>query len=119
METKSCNLCNIDLPITSFNKSLSNKGGLKTRCKSCQRIENKKYDESKLGLLEYYIVYYIPNEHYVGITNQPKARMKHHEKNGKNIDGWRVLFCSSDRHQARLIENRFHDMGFEGLNINC
>ena len=119
MDNKICNLCNISLPISEFNKSLKNKEGLKTRCKKCQRIENKKYDGAKLGLLDYYIVYYIPNEHYVGITNQPKARMKHHEKSGKNIEDWRVLFCTHDRHEARLIENRFHDIGFEGLNINC
>jgi hypothetical protein len=119
METKKCNGCKLDLSLDNYTKSPRNKGGLKTNCKKCRYDKSLKHTKNKLGLLDYFIVYYIPSAHYVGITNQPKARMKHHKKHGRDTANWRVLFCSEDRHEARLMENRYHDMGFEGLNINC
>ena len=116
---KICNGCKLELSLDNYTKSSGNKDGLKTKCRKCRNKINKKYTKGTLGMLDYYIVYYIPSAHYVGITSQPKARMLWHEKNGKDIKNWRVLFCSEDRYEARIMENRYHDMGFEGLNINC
>tara|TARA_R110001606_G_C14839895_1_gene585589 strand:+ start:34 stop:387 length:354 start_codon:yes stop_codon:yes gene_type:complete len=116
---KKCNGCKLELSLDSYTKSPRNKGGLKTKCKKCRHKDSLKYTKEKLGILDHFVVYYIPSAHYVGITNQPKARLLWHKTNGKDIKNWRVLFCSEDRYEARIMENRYHDMGFEGLNINC
>jgi len=116
---KKCNVCKLEKSLDNYNKSTPNKDGLKTTCKKCRSLENKKYRKQVLGMLDHFIVYYIPSAHYVGITSQPKARMKQHERMGRDTTDWRVLFCTEDRYEARLMENRYHDMGFEGLNINC
>lgn len=119
METKVCKTCNLELSLDNYHKGRGNKGGLRPDCRKCRNKYNRKYAKEKLGMLDYFVVYYLPSCHYVGITNQPKARMYDHERFGRDTTGWKVLFCSEDRHEARLIENRFHDMGCEGLNLNC
>ena len=48
----------------------------------------KEYRDSKLG--QYYI-YYLPEEHYVGMTNEIARRISHHKRDGKIVDGHEVL----------------------------
>lgn len=40
---KKCNRCNIEKPVTEFNKSSIKKDGLKGHCKECSKIEWKNY----------------------------------------------------------------------------
>ena len=64
-----------------------------------------------------YTVYYIPEEHYCGITKmKPEKRLAHHKYEGRNIEGWRVLFCSEDKAEAYHHEALFHSvLGMNGL----
>ena len=68
----------------------------------------------------YYTVYYLPNEHYCGVTSMsPEFRMAFHKHKGKNTNDWRVLYCSIDKKEAYYHESLFHGvLGMEGLIIN-
>ena len=83
-------------------------------CKECRSYHNKKHYSKKLD--GYYSVYYLPEEHYCGVTNCVEIRIKDHEKSGKNTEGWKVLYCSPDYNVARHHENLFHSLlGMEGI----
>ena len=63
-----------------------------------------RHERSKL---DHYIIYYLPLEHYVGITNNPNYRMSGHRKHGKDTTGWRVLQTTKTKHEAKYIEALF------------
>ena len=88
-------------------------GTLKERmAKAAKKLHNK-------TLLDYYVVYYIPDEHYCGITNNPKKRMIVHKSKGMNVEGWRVLSCHDTLIEARHQENLFHSvLGMEGISLH-
>lgn len=70
---------------------------------------------------ELHYVYYLPNEHYIGITSQknPYYRINKHKFLGLNTDGWFVINVFSTREEARHLENMLHSyMGFNGINLN-
>ena len=74
--------------------------------KECQQRRRDKYPG--------YTVYYIPEEHYVGISNNPINRMSKHKHLGKIIDGWEVLYSFENPILAHLMETRLHLMGYNG-----
>ena len=46
----------------------------------------------------------------------PEYRMSQHKCNGKNIEDWRILFCSEDQVEAYYHEAMFHSvLGMQGL----
>lgn len=49
MERKKCSKCKEEKPLTSefFYRSRKSKNGFKSRCKDCQRVDNRKWRESK------------------------------------------------------------------------
>ena len=47
-------------------------------------------------------VYYIPEEHYVGITENLYERIQKHKSLGKNIEGYRILKEFNTRQEAPL-----------------
>ena len=66
---------------------------------------------------DYYSVYYLPEEHYCGVTTAVLKRIKEHSRT-RNVDGWRVLFCSKDKKEAYYHESLFHSvLCMEGLRI--
>jgi penicillin-binding protein-related factor A (putative recombinase) len=112
---KTCSTCKKEKELSDFPKKQSTKkDGRAAKCKDCQNEYLKNWREK--DKLNYYLVYYLPEEHYVGITSQPEQRMQEHKSRAKrNINGWRVLFCSEDKYEACLIEAHYHCMGFNGL----
>ena len=40
-----------------------------------------------------YFVYYLPEEHYIGMTNYLKRRMYQHRKKGKCTEGMEIVAC--------------------------
>ena len=74
-----------------------------------KRAQYRSYQE------DHYVVYYIPREHYCGITIQPKARMTRHRTDGFDTTGWRVLACADTREEALILEAEFHLMGMNGM----
>ena len=66
--------------------------------------------------MDHYAVYYLPEENYVGLTNRMEQRIKEHNRQGKNVENWRVLYCSEDKKEAAYHEALYHSvLGMEGL----
>ena len=61
-----------------------------------------------------YSVYYIPEEHYVGMSNNPKYRIAKHKHLGKITEGWEILFSFENPILAHLMETKLHLMGYNG-----
>ncbi len=72
-------------------------------------------DKSKL---DYYVVYYLPKEHYCGHTNNPEVRMgDHRRKKNRNTDGWRVMYACETKVEAAHVEAMYQSvLGINGLN---
>tara|TARA_R110000796_G_scaffold32050_1_gene84311 strand:- start:20 stop:520 length:501 start_codon:yes stop_codon:yes gene_type:complete len=75
----------------------------------------KKYYESLK--LDHYIVYYLPEENYCGVTQNPTKRMLKHKSRGNNPTGWKVLATTKTRQEALTIERKYHtELGMNGAN---
>jgi hypothetical protein len=86
-----------------------------------QRKYNKSYKRKASIILRRsggYFVYYLPEEHYCGITNDLYNRESGHRNTaGKNTDNMQVLFHSMDRSIAAHNEAMFQSvLGINGLN---
>jgi hypothetical protein len=78
-------------------------------------IENSKvYQELRSNEYPGYSVYYIPEEHYVGMSRNVIARISKHKHLGKIVDGWEVLMCFENPIRAHLMETQLHLMGYNG-----
>ena len=76
------------------------------RKESIKKYQMKRYHTEKL---DYFVVYYIPDAHYCGVTNYPSQRMaSHRTKNKFNTDGWRVLACADTKLEAIKLEMQYH-----------
>ena len=77
-----------------------------------REYSRKKYLKKRQN---YFTVYYLPEEHYVGMTNCLKRRLSAHKSQGKIIDGWEVVANFKRAVDAHLFETRLHCMGYEGF----
>jgi len=64
---------------------------------------------------DYFTVYYLPEEHYVGMTNCLKKRLREHENQGKIIDGWEIIANFKRAVDAHLYETKLHCIGYHGF----
>ena len=109
-----CKGCDRDLSIDNFYSNNQNTRGYSYKCKSCVKAMKK---ERELARKHDPLVYYLPEENYCGVSTDITARVKQHKKLGKNIDGWKVLFCSEDKNEVLHMEAMYHSvMGMHGLN---
>lgn len=80
-----------------------------------RRLENK----IKRGVAKQYYVYYLPEENYVGMTNDFESRVKSHKNNNKrNVDGARILRVFDNPFDAHIYETQWHSMGARGFNTS-
>tara|TARA_R110002012_G_scaffold14698_2_gene60146 strand:- start:2074 stop:2469 length:396 start_codon:yes stop_codon:yes gene_type:complete len=80
------------------------------------KAKEKKYSESmKDGL---YTLYYLREEHYIGVTNSVKSRMSSHKSLGKHIEDLEVLYKYNTRREALDAEKLMHSIGYSGVNKN-
>ena len=66
-------------------------------------------------------VYYLPEEHYVGVSSQinPRFRIYKQRQLGMNTDGYKILKGFKTREDARHYENLWHSwLGANGINLN-
>ena len=99
---KSCKSCgNSFVPLNSLHSYCS---------KVCKRKSNyiSRRDD-------HYSVYYLPEEHYVGITNSMYDRMQHHRHKGKIIEGYEVIAKFEREVDAMWLEIMFHQRGYHGF----
>jgi len=127
---KKCSKCCKTKKLSDFYSHPKSKDGLDSRCKSCKkeysrqyRIKNpekvkksrdrfkKIYKEETGG----YAVYYLPEEHYAGFSNNLRQRMLDHKKNGRIVEGYEVVGIYKCPIEAHLTETFLHKMGYEGF----
>lgn len=89
---------------------------IKKTTKNTEHLSNYVIDKSRR-----HCVYYLPNEHYIGITSQlkPEARINKHRFLGMNCNDWIILREFTSREAARHYENLWHSyLGANGINLN-
>lgn len=119
-----CNTCHKEKPRDSFYKYR------KHQCIECTlRDRKRRYKDNKekhkLYQKEYrervfqdqggYVVYYLPEHHYVGMTNNLKKRVIDHKKKGKIVEGIEVVGTYETAVEAHYVETSLHLMGYEGF----
>jgi len=65
---------------------------------------------------KFYTVYYLLEDNYVGVTNNPKNMLSRHKFLGKVSINYEVIIDVSSRKEAYLIERKLHLMGYRGGN---
>jgi len=74
MRTKKCRVCNIEKELSEFHKCIKqNATYLRSYCKECGKTQRRQWRGNKKDGLWY--VYYLPEEHYVGITSLIEERI--------------------------------------------
>ena len=63
---------------------------------------------------EFYTIYYLKEEHYVGVTNQPKIRMQNQKRNGKHVLDYEVVTTVKTKREALDIESLLHKLNYNG-----
>ena len=64
----------------------------------------------------FYTLYYLREEHYVGVTNQPKLRLKNHKKSGKHTIDYEAITTFNTKREALDAERHLHSIGYNGGN---
>ena len=127
---KNCNKCNTVKPLDGFNKHPRTSDGVDTVCKVCKRAyaksyrvknpdkvknNNRRFREKYLSETNGYAVYYLPEEHYVGFTNNIRTRMVDHRKKNRSTIGYEILCICESPIDAHLYETMFHQRGYNGF----
>ena len=113
MKTKICKTCNIKKPLTEFHKCIKKNGTwLRSYCKDCGKKARIEWRNSKKD--GYWTVYYLPEEHYVGITNCVHERMNEHKFKGKIINNYEIIGKYKHPAAALMVEAAFHLHGYHG-----
>ena len=83
--------------------------------------ENKRRNQERFKakeIAEGWKVYYLPEEHYCGITRRLSHRMGYHRTQGHIPDNYRVLACYETKAEARHHENLMHSfLGCNGMSL--
>jgi hypothetical protein len=74
--------------------------------------QRKKYLDKLDG---YFYVYYLPEEHYVGMTNNVHRRIKYHDYSGKIVDNYEILARFKRQVDAHLFETILHTLDYNGF----
>lgn len=88
--------------------------------KKCSRREHN-YRTRENEKAQGYWLYYLPEEHYIGITCRPKLRMQAHKTNGFYVNDVEWIANFERQVDAAWLEIMFHQRGyngFGGLGIN-
>ena len=65
---------------------------------------------------DFYTLYYLSEEHYIGITNQPKIRIPIHSTKGKHILDYEAVSTFKTKLEALNAEKYMHSIGYNGIN---
>jgi predicted GIY-YIG superfamily endonuclease len=77
--------------------------------------DKKSYYESKKDGL--YTVYLLPEENYVGMTNNLYRRLEHHKsKHKRDVSDVKILGKYHTKDEALVTEARYHNEGYKGRN---
>lgn len=84
---------------------LANKEKAKAQAKAF--IESKKHQP---------VVYYLPEHHYVGVTDCLYSRLKNHRSRfNRSTEGCEIIYNAKDITEARAVERYMHyELGYNG-----
>lgn len=120
--TAKCYKCKRTKKKSLFHKDNSRSSGVASYCKACKKKSDSKragnYGDKDDKGNYIYTVYYLPEEHYVGMTKDIGKRIKDHKKLGKITEGYEIIGQYSDPKMAHLVETRMHLMGYNGFHYN-
>jgi hypothetical protein len=62
------------------------------------------------------VVYYLPEHHYVGVTDCLFTRLKNHRSlNNRIVKGYEIIYTAKNMTEARAVERYMHyEMGYNG-----
>jgi hypothetical protein len=127
---KVCTKCNQEKSLNDFHRHPKNLDGRNSICKICKveyakqyrlknpekiKKDNLKFKKKYLEETNGYAVYYLPEEHYVGFTNNIRQRMNDHNKRGRSSYGYEILCICESPIDAHLYETMFHQRGYNGF----
>ena len=83
-----------------------------------EKLKNREYSiawqQKQADKYPGYGVYYLPEEHYVGMSVNIPNRMLKHKHLGRSTAGWELLCSFENPIEAHLMETRLHLMGYNG-----
>ena len=88
--------------------------------KKAHYLKNKESIKKRVGKYKqslkdsFYTIYYLSEEHYVGVTNQPKIRMQNHKINKNHVLDYEVITTVKTRREALDIESFLHKLNYNG-----
>ncbi len=104
MILKCCSRCNNLFQTNSKRKD--------RRCPSCINFyATQARQKRKEG---YTYVYYLPEEHYVGITNHMTNRMSYHKSHGRLINDYEIIAKFERMVDAMWFETMLHQRHYNG-----
>lgn len=65
----------------------------------------------------YHTLYYLPEEHYIGITNFLEKRLHNHSCEGRITEGCEVIARFERSVDAHWVETMFHQRGYNGYHM--
>ncbi len=84
----------------------------RAKCIECYNKDTlHRYRKNRDGMFR---VYYLPEEHYVGMTSDIYNRMKQHSKKGKITQGFEIVWTCKTAAMALLMEAYLHTLGYNG-----
>jgi hypothetical protein len=113
METKECRVCFNTKNISEFSNCIKSYGTFKrSYCKECGRKQRRDWHKNRKD--GFWYIYYLPEEHYIGMTSLISERLKAHDRKGKIIDNYEIIGKYSNPALALMHEALFHYCGYEG-----
>ena len=110
-DIKTCIWCKKEKPLSEYHRQGD---GHRNGCKSCRKArghyKTKRYKDG------HYTVYYLPEHHYVGMTNALRNRLREHRgRNGRITEGYEIIGTYKKAVDAHLVETILHSMGYYGF----
>ena len=108
---KTCKTCGIELDVNRLKKDR------RLLCKDCNNSRILKFvnnQNNKRAKSNKYYMYYLPEEHYIGITNYPKNRKAQHSSKGKITEGMEIVAEYNNPKLLVLHEALMHYIGYNG-----
>ena len=84
--------------------------------KEKEKSYSKAYRESRKDGM--YTLYYLPEEHYIGITTSMHNRMHVHKSQGNHSADVEIVAKFDNKREALNTERYMHNIGYNGINKN-
>ena len=110
---KICSKCKEEKDLKLFPTDKRKKDGRQSSCRKCHTIQNSK--SRRKAKSKFFLLYYLPEEHYIGITNHINTRMSDHRKVGKITEGYEVIAKFERAVDAHHLETLFHMRNYNGF----